>query len=367
MPQIQKLKEFFSAFQKENRFLGLDIGASSIKLVQLRKDKETAVLETYGELSLATYGGGDVGRSVMVVKDRLKVALSDLIKEAKVTAKESTISVPLKHSFFTTMRLPHLSDQELKDSIQYEARKYIPVPMSEVVVEWWVLSPTGKEVAETSIGTGTRNFLEVFLSAIPKDIVENHQNLLSEVGLNASSFEIECFSFARASLKRNLGTVLLIDIGASSTKFAIADGGAVRAVHHLEKGSQDMTLGISQSLGIDFERAEAMKREFGISNKPETEGIGQVLAPMVDFIVLEGERFLLDWKRRGGDTIGKVLVGGGGALLKNINDVIIKRYGVEAETVSPFSKVVYPAFLERTLAEIGPSFANAIGLALKNF
>ena len=367
MPQIQKLKEFFSAFQKENRFLGLDIGASSIKLVQLRKEKEMAVLETYGELSLATYGGGDVGRAVMVVEGRLKIALSDLIKEAKVTAKGATVSVPLKNSFFTTMRLPRLSDQELKESIQYEARKYIPVPISEVIVEWWVLSPTGKEVAETSIGTGTRNFLEVFLSAIPKDVVENRSSLLGEAGLEALSFEIESFSFARASLKRNLGTVLLIDIGASSTKFAIADGGAVRAVHHLEKGSQDMTLGISQSLGVDFERAEAMKREYGISNKPETEGIVQVLAPMVDFIVLEGERFLLDWKRRGGDTIGKVLVGGGGALLKNINDVIIKRYGVEAETVSPFSKVVYPAFLEPSLREIGPSFANAIGLALKNF
>src|SRR3989344_349695 len=341
MQQIPKLKEFLSAFQKENRFLGLDIGASSIKLVQLRKEKEVAVLETYGELSLASYGAGDVGRAVVVVEDRLKNALLDLIKEAKVSAKSASISIPLKNSFFTTMRLPKLSDQELKESIQYEARKYIPVPISEVVVDWWVLSPTGRETAETSIGTGTRSFMEVFLAAIPKDIVENRKNLLSEAGLDVASLEIESFFFSRAALKRDLGTVLLIDIGASSTKFAIADGGAVRAVHHLEKGSQDMTLGISQSLGIDFERAEAMKREFGISNKPETEGIGQVLAPMVDFIVLEGERFLLDWKRRGGDTIGKVLVGGGGALLKNINDVIIKRYGVEAETVSPFSKVVY--------------------------
>lgn len=367
MPQIQKLKEFFSSFQKENRFLGVDIGASSVKLVQLRKEKEMAVLETYGELSLASYGNGEVGRAVMVVEDRLKTALSDLVAEAKVTAKEASASVPLKHSFFTTMRLPKLSDQELKESIQYEARKYVPVPISEVVVEWWVLSPTGREVAQSSIGSGTREFLEVFLSAIPKEIVDQKKNLLNEAGLRTVSFEIESFSFARASLKRDLGVVLLMDIGASSTKFAIADGGAIRAVHHLDKGSQDMTLGIAQSLGLDFERAEAMKREFGLSQKPETEGMAQVIAPIVDFIVMEGERFILDWKRRGGEAISKVLVGGGGALLKNINDVIIKRYGVEAETVSPFSKVVYPAFLEPSLREIGPTFANAIGLALKNF
>jgi len=87
----------------------------------------------------------------------------------------------------------------------------------------------------------------------------------------------------------------------------------------------------------------------------------------VDIINGEGERFLLDWKRKGGETINKAIVGGGGAMLKNVNDSIIKKYGVEVETANPFSKVVYPAFLEPSLKEIGATFTNAIGLALKNF
>jgi Tfp pilus assembly PilM family ATPase len=202
---------------------------------------------------------------------------------------------------------------------------------------------------------------------VPRDIIDGLKNIFLEIGFEIASFEIEPFSFARSSLRRDLGTVLLMDFGAKNVKFAIADGGAIRAVHNVEKGSQDISLMLSQSLGIDFERAEILKREVGLLHNPQTEGVSKVIDPIVDMINSEGERFLLDWKRTGGETIGKVIVGGGGAMLKNLNDSIIKKYGVEVETANPFSKVVYPAFLEPSLKEIGATFTNAIGLALKNF
>lgn len=367
MPPLEKLKSFFSGFQKENRFLGVDIGTSGIKVAQLRKEKERAILETYGEISLASYGGNDVGRSVVLGTDKIKEAISDLIKEAKITAKSAIVSIPLRNSFLTLMRMPRLSDNELRDAIPFEARKYIPVPLADVIVDWWVLPPSGRERAEASIGSGTRNFAEVFLAAVPKDIIENYKNIFLEVGLEVAFFEIEPFSMARASLRRDLGAVLLMDFGAKSVKFSIADAGAIRAVHNVESGSQEISLTLSRSLGVDFERAEVLKREVGLTHNPETEGISRVIEPIVDIINGEGESFLLDWKRKGGETIDKVIVGGGGAMLKNLNDSIIKKYGVEVETANPFSKVVYPAFLEPSLREIGATFTNAIGLALKNF
>lgn len=367
MPPLEKLKSFFSGFQKENRFSGFDIGSSSVKAVQLRKEKERGILETYGEISLASYGAGDVGRSVIVSYDKLKEAIVDLIKEAKITAKNVSLSIPLRNSFLTVMKMPRLSDDELREAIPYEARKYVPIPLAEVIVDWWVLPPSGRERAETSIGSGTRNFVEVFLAAVPKDVIDSYRNIFLETGLEISSFEIESFPFARSVLRRDLGTVLLVDFGAKSTRFAISDAGAIKATHNIEKGSQDISLTLSQSLGLDFERAEILKREVGLIHSPETEGIFQVTSQIVDIINGEGERFLLDWKRMGGQTISKVIVGGGGAMLKNLNDSIIKKYGVEVEMANPFSKVVYPAFLDRTLTEIGATFANAIGLALKNF
>ncbi len=371
MPQVSNLKQIFSMFQKEDRFLGVDIGASSIKAVELQKEKERAILKTYGEISLSAYGPeggmGEVGRSIVVVDKKLKEALTDLKKEAKITSKKVSLSIPLKHSFLTAVRMPRMSDRELKDSIQYEARKYIPVPLSQVIVDWWVFPPSRKQESETSLGSGTRQFVDVFLAAVTRDVIEKYNGIFAEANLEISDFEIECFAFARSTVTRDLGTILLVDIGAQNTKFLMVDGGVVRFAHNIDNGAQDLTLALSQSMGVNFERAEILKREFGLIHRPEAEGIAQIIEPLVDFIMMEGERFLLDWEKRGGDTISRIIVGGGGGVLRNINDAFIKRFGVEVETADPFSKVVYPAFLEHSLAEIGPTFINAIGLALKNF
>ena len=76
---------------------------------------------------------------------------------------------------------------------------------------------------------------------------------------------------------------------------------------------------------------------------------------------------MLDWKRRGGRSISKVIIGGGGAMLQGAGDLFVKKFGVEVMTANPFSKVVYPAFLEPALKEVGATFTNAVGLALRNF
>ncbi len=361
------LKSFFSSFKKEDRFLGIDIGSSSIKVIQLKKEKERAILETYGELSLAGYANGEVGKAFMVIDTKVTEALRDVLRESQIKATKAGVAIPLKSSFLTTMEMPYLSDEELVEAIPFEARKYVPIPLSEAKIDWWILPPKSEENASLSIGSPKRQFVNVLLAAVPQEVIAKYKVILKNVSLEISSFELEVFPFARAALKRELGAVLLIDLGAYSTKMTIIDGGVVRAAHSLDKGAQEMTLVLSQSLGLNFERAEILKRENGILHKPETEGIASILETQVDFIASEGERFLLDWKRKGGRPISKVVLGGGGALLKGITETMIKKFGVEVEIVNPFSKVVYPAFLEPSLKEVGAIFTTALGLALKNF
>ena len=361
-------KKISSVFQKESGFLGIDIGSSSIKVVQLKKEKERAILQTYGELSISGYAdNGEVGKAFTVVDTKLSDALKDVLREAQATVKKAVVSIPLKNSFLTTMEMPRLSDQEMKEAIPYEARKYVPIPLSEAMIDWWVMPPMSMDSAASSIGSPKRDFVSVFLAAVPKEVVEKYESILKKVGLEISGFEIEVFSFARSAIKRDLGSVLLIDLGASSMRLIIADGGSVRATHNVERGSQELSIALAQSLGVNFDRAELLKRESGIMHRPETEGVVSVLEPLVDFFASEGERFLLDWKRKGGRPISRVVLGGGGALLKGLVDVMIKRYGVEVEIADPFSKVVYPAFLEPSLMDIGATFTNAIGLALRDF
>ncbi len=361
------LKETFGLLRKESSFLGVDVGSSSIKIVQLRKEKERAILETYGELSLAGYAKEDVGRAVRLVDEKLAEALADVLKESQAKAKRAVTSISLKDSFLTTMEMPQLSDAELKEAIPFEARKYIPIPISETTFDWWILPENHQEKELSSLGSAKKKTITVLIAAVPNEVIKKYQAIFKNAGLEIIALEIEAFAFARAALRRTAGTVLMMDLGASSTKMMIVDGGAVRSIHSFDHGSQELTFTLSQSLGLDFSRAEVLKRETGILKKPETEGMVSVLEPILDVIISEGERFLLDWKRRGGEGISKVYIGGGGALLRGLADLMVKRYGVEVEVVNPFSKVLFPAFLAPSLKEIGSSFINAIGLALREF
>lgn len=125
--------------KKGESILGIDMGSSSIKLVQLRKEKERAVLETYGELSVGNYANVDVGRAAILSMDKTSEMLKDLLVESGAKAKSAVVSISLKSSFVTMMTLPKMSDKELAESVPYEARRYIPIPISEVEMDWWVV------------------------------------------------------------------------------------------------------------------------------------------------------------------------------------------------------------------------------------
>src|SRR3989344_7901918 len=124
--------------RKESSVLGVDVGSSSLKVVQLRKDHGKAVLETYGELSLGPYGGGEAGQATNLSAEQITEALKDLLREAKVTTKSCGFSIPYSRSLLTLVSLPRRgSAAEQKTVIELEARKYIPLPLSEVQLDWF--------------------------------------------------------------------------------------------------------------------------------------------------------------------------------------------------------------------------------------
>ena len=303
---------------------------------------------------------------MVVVNDKIKEALGDIIRESQAKASRAIVSVPLKNSFVTTMTMPELEKNEMKDAIYYEARKYIPIPLAETTIDWWILPPESKEAAASSLGSPQKQFISVLLVAVPNEIIEKYKAIFKGVGITIAAFEIESFAQAR-SVQHDGGVTMVMDLGAASTKMALVDGGVVRASHSVSQGAWNLTQALQQSLGLDFERAEMLKREFGIVRRPETQGAVSVLEPLVDALAAEGERFILDWRRKGGRSISKVWLGGGGALLRGIDDVMVKKFGVEVEIINPFGKVIYPAFLEPTLKEIGATFSTAVGLALRGF
>lgn len=349
------------------RIIGLDVGSASVKLVQLKKEKERAVLETYGELSIGPYLKKETGRVVPLSEDESVLIIKDLLKEAGAKTNEIVVSIPLKSSFITTIDFPLMSDAELKEAVPFEARRRIPISLSEVEIDWWAI-PKALETKKRTEEQGLfekKEKVKILLVAIHKEIIDRYKTIAEKAGLDIKGFEIEVFGLARSSIMQELSPILLIDFGASSTKMAIMDYGIIRETHQFQKGSQEITMALSRSLNIDFQRAERIKKEVGLSLKPEDQETASVIKPVLDYVLSEAKRIMIDYRKREERSISHVVLSGGGSSLKGAVDFVINNLGIEAKLANPFRKTAYPLFLEPVLKEIGPSLAIATGLALR--
>ena len=352
------IRELFKNIQvpwgKEASVLGVDIGTSSIKIVQLRKEKERAILQTYGELAIGPYSKLKIGQATKVSEEVIVEALKDILKEANAKAKTAVVSIPLASSFITVINLPSSVEGDISEVIKIEARRYIPIPLSEVALDWWVI-PDDKE----------KKIIQILLAAIHRDTINIYKNIISRAGLKAKAYEIECFSMIRSCLGRETSPVAVLDFGASTTKLAIIDYGIMKVTHSISHGSQELTLALSRSLNIDFSRAEEMKREIGLSDLPEHKEVVSILEPVLEYIFAEVNRFIKDFQKKSNRSVGKLILSGGGSLLNGLIDFSIKKFTIEVELADPFAKVEYPVFLSNAIKGGGANFSVATGLALR--
>ena len=379
----QPMSFFGNLFSKgsEPRALGIDIGSSAIKVVQIKKKNGQAVLETYGELALGPYAGLTVGQAVQLPPEKLAAALSDLMKEKEVniTTKKCGLSIPFASSLMSVIEIPEVNSKELETMVPIEARKYIPVPISEVMLDWSVIpksevkteegqevdhqpSAMGLDVLAQPASTGISK-IDVLIVAIHKETIARYQQIVSQAGLDASFFEIEIFSTMRSVLDEGLRPVMILDIGAASTKLYIVERGVIRNSHTINRGSQDITSNIARSLSITPEQAEVIKRESGVLGPDKN--VTDITKLVLDYIFSEANTSLLSFEKKYNKSVSKVILVGGGAALKGLSDLAKTNFKTQVEAALPFNKLSAPAFLENILRETGPEFAVAIGLALR--
>ncbi len=360
---------FLSFLKKDGSVLGVDIGSSSIKVVQLRKRRGAAVLETYGELSLGPYAGIEIGRATSLSAEKLSEALADVLKEANVTTKNAGVSIPFASSLISLIKMPVLPEAQLEKMIPIEARKYIPVPISEVALDWFIipeegrrfLSGTEEELPEVS---GKVAKTDVLLVAIHNETLSKYGTVIKTTGLNASFFEIEIFSAIRSTITQNVSPVMVVDMGAATTKLYIVEYGIVRSTHIVNKGGQDITLALSRMLSVSVAKAEEIKRESGIAAAGD-KNIAEATSLTLEYIFAEARRVVLQYEQRFNRNISDIILTGGGALLKGLRERAKLQLEAEVLLALPFAKTETPAFLEQVLKDAGPSFSVAVGVALR--
>lgn len=337
--------------------LGIDIGSSAIKIVQLRRERGQAVLETYGAIALGPYAGVEIGRATNLPVEKLAEALTDVLREGNATTKESAISIPYSASLISLIKMPAVPERQLKDMVPLEARKYIPVPIAEVMLDWFVVP---KEESDPEKGKKE----DVLLVAIHKDTLTKYQTLVQTVGLSASFFEIEVFSTARASLGAGVLPVAVLDIGAATGKLYVVERGIVRESHILNHGGQELTLAVAGALGITMTEAEELKRTHGLLPQGGDK-LRASLEATLSNLLTEVNRSLLSFEQRSGKAVATIVITGGGATLKGLAEFMQAKLAATISRATPFAKTRAPAFLEGVLSDIGPEFSVAVGLALR--
>ena len=160
-------------------------------------------------------------------------------------------------------------------------------------------------------------------------------------------------------------TVMIIDMGARATKLYIVERGVLRSSHIINKGAQDITLALSKALTLTVNEAENMKRLYGLKGGPEYKELTEIITVNLDYVFYEANATLLNYQKKYNKNIAKVVLTGGGVLLKGFIDLAKISFQTDVVMADPFSKLETPAFLGEQFAQAGPEFAVAIGAALR--
>lgn len=356
------LKGIFSSLKTNvqrtpDRVVGIDVGASSIKVVELEKTELAITLRTYGELQLGPYAEKSLGEAVTLEPEKLTEALVDVIRESRVQAKAGVLAIPLSASFVTVVPITVKEQETIESKIHVEARKYIPVPLSDVTLDWSELNTYGEKTAMVH---------EMLIAAIQNEAFERYQNLMNSVQMISQPSEIEVFSTIRSVMTPGETTSAIIDLGAETSKLYITRDGALERIHRVYDGGVTCTTRLAQLLDVQFEEAENIKRSY-VQGGEHSRDIYKAYTSTVERSMQEFKRVIEQYEARLGEKIGRIVITGGAASFVGADKYVSDLLDREVSRALPFSKVAYPAFMEDTLNEIGLSFTTALGAAMRPF
>jgi type IV pilus assembly protein PilM len=350
----------FQFFKKDElgQALGLDIGTASIKIVQVRREKEKIILDTYGEIALGPYAGLVAGQAVHLGEEKLVEAIQDLMKEAKVTARDTVVSIDSSAAFVSLVKVPKVEDKELRTMIPFEARKYIPIPLTEVQMDWWHIPTTVNISAEEKM-------INVVLAAVKNETLTMYDRVLKKLELSNVEYEIQGYSVMRSVPPQTTGMILYADIGAQYTTLSLVHNNTVLDMHVISRGSQDSTIQLSKALSIPLDTAEETKRTFGYLGDKSNPYVKDVMQLSSYPLFGEVARLSLMYERKYNQTIEGIILSGGGARLPGVLESYNETVHIPARIATPFDQVDVPPFLHEMIGRIGPSYAVAVGCALK--
>lgn len=350
---------FFNLF-KQNFFLGIDIGTTSIKLVELRKTKRKIELTNYGILEkyghLERINDAIQTNAFKLLEESTALLLKELIEKSKTKNRQAYMALPSFSGFISLMELPEMADKEIAKAVHFQAGQYVPMPLQETTLDWQLIERANGKVT-------------ILLMAVPTDIIKRYVHSAELAKINLRGLELETMAAARLLGKKEKSPAALVDIGGRSTSISIMDKGVLRMSHNVDTAGGDLTQVISSGLGIAPLRAEELKRAYGLNIQARGDvKITDLLMPLLDVIKRETEKAINNYFIRTKRKAEKVILTGGGANLQGLEDYYSQRLALPVIKGDPFSwgLISYNPKLAPVIKDVGPSLTSACAVVFKD-
>ena len=354
---------------EEKKYLGIDIGGSSVKMVELSNVKGRAQLETYGFLERSIKV---VGENLLDKPDEMAEAIKRVAERAKVTSRDAVAALPASAVFNTILNLTGLTKRDLAamkrvtSAVEGEAHKVLPMPLEDMVLDWKIINgQTGTEKPDDKVKN-----VQILLNAAAKSLVKKYIEIFKQAGFNLLSLETEAFGMSRSLVGKDTGTVLVVDIGAANTDIFIMDKMIPVLTRTVDTGGYKITKAFSDTLGITLEQAEQFKRD--LESYRERLPDGKLVPDLVDLIltpIVKEVKYLIEFfgQQSGneGKKIERIILSGGTAKIFNLPEYFTGIFNIRTFLGNPWARIIYPEELRPALDNCGSRLAVAIGLALR--
>ncbi|MBI4450232.1 pilus assembly protein PilM, partial [Candidatus Uhrbacteria bacterium] len=258
-----------------------------------------------------------------------------------------------------------MSKKELPAAVQWEAKKLVPLPIEEMIIDWKLLTPEEELTKKNS----TSKSIRVLLTGAPKQLVQQYITVFKTAKIDLLSLETEAFALIRSLVGDDPSVVLILDIGMARTSMVIVDAGVPILSRSIDIGGQDFTRAIASAVGADPSLAEQLKLDLAVMpTNPAAAGLPAILTRTLTPVVQEvryGMNLYLSQEEHRGRVVEKVILAGGAALLPSLTDFLARELNLRVFVGDPWARVIYPVDLRPAIDAIGPRFAVSVGLAMR--
>lgn len=333
-------------FSKDiNKCLGIDIGSTSVKVVELSKEDSKISLKNYGKASIEEVTGRRIdlkgGRNIFSYKSLIVETTKKIIEDAEIKTKKNVFSISDTNSFFTSFEVPKMKRSEVESAIQYQARQRIPLPLNQVTLDWRLTNVIEK---------GGEEMVEVLLLAVPNDIISAYRKIADNLGLKVGSLDSETFGLARVYGKKEKN-IAVVDAGYRTTTVNIIEDNIPKHSHSIDLAGKDFVEDVAKLPDINYTKNETSE----VSKKIKislSEDLSNKVMDVCRSYEAENQK-----------EIDKVIATGSSLKIEEVRNSFFER--MDAEEGDSINEINYPPALKPITKELSSIFSVSIGMAIE--